>query len=349
MPFMNSTPEMIKDNLRTIAGLCGFDLFGISGAGEAGHAKEFISWLESGNQADMEWMARTPERRVSSALVLPGANSVVMLGMNYYPGTATVPEGAGRFARYAWGEDYHGILEEKLKDIQEYMESVGGEQRIYVDAGPVLERDRAAAAGLGWCGKSSLLIHPSLGSWTFLASIVTTLDLPRDAPISSRCGFCRRCLDSCPTGAIVDSHFVDARRCLSYWTIENKGEIPLEFRKAMGNRVYGCDSCLEACPWNRKAERTREPRFVSKKALLQRPLREYLGMTEEEFGEAFKRSPIKRIKRRGLMRNVCVALGNIGTAADIPALTEVQKGDDPLLAEHASWALAEIEKRLASS
>lgn len=336
---------MIKDNLREIALQLGFDLFGVAEVREAVHAGIFRKWLGDGCQAGMEWMERTPERRVNPGEVLPGARSVVILGMGYHPGAEISGPGCGRFARYAWGEDYHGILEEKLSDLSDYLESLGGSQKVYVDAGPVLERDWASAAGLGWCGKSNLLIHPQRGSYTFLASLLTTVDMPADTPMAPRCGFCRRCLDSCPTEALGEGHELDARRCLSYWTIENKGAIPVEFRKVLGNRVYGCDICLEACPWNRKVQVTGEVRFMTRKAFLKKPLRDFLRMTEEEFAVIFRKSPIKRIKLRGLQRNVCVALGNVGDFGDIPALEAMASGGDSLLEEHARWALAEIRRR----
>lgn len=343
---MTVDPVSIKQSLRFIAGELGFDFMGVARAGRAPHADFFLEWLERGCSGTMEWMGRQPERRADPRNLLPDCRSVIVLGMNYYPGEESLPEGGGRFARYAWGEDYHEMLESRLADLTDYLTLCGGEQKFYVDAGPVLERDWAVAAGAGWCGRSSLLIRPGLGSWTFLAAVLTTLELPADEPVKSRCGFCRRCVESCPAGAIDAENGVDARKCVSYLTIENRGEIPVESRRMIGGRVYGCDTCLEACPWNKKAERTSEPAFLSNRKWLRLPLREYLTWTEEEFALRFRRSPIRRIKWRGFMRNVCVAVGNTGGREDLPALDALCACADELVAEHARWAAAEIRRRL---
>jgi epoxyqueuosine reductase len=209
----------------------------------------------------------------------------------------------------------------------------------------VLERDFGALSGAGWHGKSTMLIHPKLGTWFFLAEILTTLELPADDPLPDRCGSCTRCLAACPTGALIDAHKLDARRCISYLTIELKGSIPLEMRPLIGDRIYGCDDCLEACPWNRFATESREIAFAAR-PFLDMSLRDLLRLDEDGFRALFRKSPIKRIKRRGFLRNVCVALGNVGTLADLPALEAAAADPEPLIAEHAHWAICQIKARL---
>jgi epoxyqueuosine reductase len=221
-------------------------------------------------------------------------------------------------------------------------------QKCYVDTGPMLERDHAAAAGVGWHGKSTMLLNRDLGTWFFLAEILTTLEFAPDAPQPDRCGTCSRCIEACPTGAITAPHRLDARRCISYLTIELKGSIPVELRPLIGDRIYGCDDCLEACPWNRFARVSRETAFEMKPEVAAMRLRDYLSLDEEEFRTLFCHSPIRRTKRRGLLRNVCVALGNVGGPDDLPALHKAATDPEPLIAEHAVWAIEQIEKRAQS-
>jgi epoxyqueuosine reductase len=209
----------------------------------------------------------------------------------------------------------------------------------------VLERDHAAEAGIGWHGKSTMLVDRELGTWLFLGEILTTLEFEPDETQPPRCGSCTRCISACPTGAITGPHVVDARRCISYLTIESKGSIPVELRPAIGDRIYGCDECLDACPWNRFAQASSEAAFAARPATVGARLRDYLEITEAEFRTTFRRSPIKRIKRRGFLRNVCVALGNTGTAADLPALEVAAKDPEPLIVEHAQWARQQIRAR----
>jgi epoxyqueuosine reductase len=232
----------------------------------------------------------------------------------------------------------------KLEQLSELLADFGGRQKCYVDTGPILERDYAAEAGIGWHGKSTMLVDPKLGTWFFLAEILTTLELPPDEPQTSRCGSCTRCITACPTNAITSDHQLDARRCISYLTIELKGSIPLELRPLIGDRIYGCDDCLDACPWNRFASAAREAAYAARPAgrML---LRDYLALDDVQFRALFSRSPIKRVKRRGFLRNVCVALGNVGTEADLPALRRAAFDPEPLIAEHASWAVHRITER----
>ena len=326
----------------------GFDDCRFAKAGTASHAKEFLNWIEHGKHGEMAWLERNPHRRCDPREVLPGCRTVICLALNYFAGNNPFPEnhpGGYRIARYAWNNDYHDLIEKKLRELDQKLQTLGGTQKFYVDTGPVLERDFASDAGLGWNGKSTMQIHRRLGTWFFLADILTTLDLTPDAPIRDHCGSCTRCMTACPTQAITAPRQLDARRCVSYLTIEHKGPIPHEFRRAIGNRIYGCDDCLQACPWNRFASTSREASFHARESVFSMEMRDFLSLTDESFRALFAKSPIKRIKRPAFLRNVCVALGNTGTADDLPALRQAALDPHPLVAEHALWAIAEIESR----
>ena len=352
----------------------GFDSCKVTAAAPPRHVDEFQAWLHEGAAGEMEWMARGAEKRADLQKILPGVRSVIVVALNYFqddgqskdikerrPPDRRLNDGGleaaapwsrresdaatGKIARYAWGDDYHEVMLEKLQKLSAFLSEHGGTQKCYVDTGPILERDHAAEAGVGWHGKSTMLIDPKLGTWFFLGEILTTLELPADAPQEPRCGSCQRCLVACPTGAITESHRLDARRCISYLTIELKGSIPLELRPLIGDRIYGCDDCLDACPWNRFASASREAAFAAGPAV-GLPLRDYLALDDAKFRELFRRSPIKRIKRRGFLRNVCVALGNAGSRDDLPALECAAADSEPLIAEHAVWAIAQIHARL---
>lgn len=329
----------------------GFHEVRIAAAGIAPHHQAYLDWVEKGKFGEMAWMAKDPSRRTDPRLVVPGAKSVIVLATNYFQGQTPSSKLEARIARYAWNNDYHDLIDKRLRLLREYLESKGGQQRVYVDTGPVLERDFANEAGLGWNGKSTMQIHRGLGTWFFLSVVITTLDFEPDPPISNFCGKCTRCIDQCPTGAIEAPHKLDARKCISYLTIESKSAIPLEYRKAIGDRVYGCDACLDACPWNKFAQVSHEAWFQARQSLFDKPLREFLYMTDEEFRAFFTKSPIKRIKRPAFLRNVCVVLGNIGSTLDLPALHFVANDENPLIAEHAQWAIQEIQERssIASS
>lgn len=340
----------LKAGLIRLAGELGFAECRVAPALPAAHREVYEKWLADGCHGDMAWLARDPARRSDPRLVQDGARSVIVLAMNYHQGESAVADAADfRIARYAWNNDYHDLIEKKLRALDDFLIGHGGIQRRYVDTGPVLERDFASTAGLGWNGKSTMQIHRRLGAWFFLAELITTLDLPLDPPARDLCGRCTRCLDACPTAAITAPHRLDARRCLSYLTIENKGPIPEEFRRALGNRLYGCDDCLAACPWNRFAQVSHEATFQAREAVFQRPLRDFLSLTDEAFRALFAKSPIKRIKRPAFLRNVCVVLGNTGTTDDLPALELAALDEHPLIAEHARWAIGEIRERGAAS
>ncbi|MDQ2659086.1 MAG: tRNA epoxyqueuosine(34) reductase QueG [Verrucomicrobiota bacterium] len=334
----------LKTELVRRARAVGFDSCRIARAMAPRHAPEFRQWLRDGAAGEMEWLQRGAEKRCDPAQVLPDARSVIVVAMNYWQGEA--PTGnRGRIARYAWGDDYHDVMLKKLRELDAFLSAHGGEQKIYVDTGPVLERDFAAEAGIGWQGKSTMLLDRKLGTWFFLGSILTSLELPPDEAQEMRCGSCTRCMTACPTAAITEPNRLDARRCISYLTIELKGSIPLEFRRLIGDRIYGCDTCLDVCPWNRFASVAREVAFTARPATAVMQLRDYLALNDEQFRALFRGSPIKRIKRRGLLRNVCVALGNVGTREDLPALERAAQDPEILIAEHATWAIAEIALR----
>jgi epoxyqueuosine reductase len=347
----STTPADLKKQLADFAHELGFDSCRVAACVRPIHAKEFQSWLRGGAHGEMHYMARGEEKRNDPERILPGAKSIVVLALNYFQGHATAKPfevATGRVARYAWGDDYHDVIAAKLSRIDKFLREFGGSQKCYVDTGPVLERDHAAQAGIGWHGKSTMLIDQKLGTWFFLAEVLTTLELPPDEAVPDRCGTCERCINACPTGAITAPHKLDARRCISYLTIELKSSIPLELRPLMGDRIFGCDDCLDACPWNRFAKASQESAFAARKSTVGFALRDYLQLGDADFRDLFRDSPIKRIKRRGFLRNVCVALGNVGTAEDLPALERAAVDPEPLIAEHAQWAIQRLRQRLAA-
>ena len=348
----------LKAQLISFARQIGFDSCRIATCDMPTHASEFREWLREGAHGEMNYMQRGEEKRCDPQKVLSGAKSIVVLALNYFqgegnrrsPASAKLRRGSqtaatGTIARYAWGDDYHDVIEAKLDKIDQFLRGFGGLQKCYVDTGPILERDHAARAGIGWHGKNTMLIDERLGTWFFLAEILTTLELLADQPVEDRCGTCERCIKACPTGAITAPHRLDARRCISYLTIELKGSIPLELRPLIGNRIFGCDDCLDVCPWNRFAQVSHETAFSARESTTGMSLREYLRLSDVEFRQLFRNSPIKRIKHRGFLRNVCVALGNAGDVSDLPALKRAAADPEPLIAEHAAWAIEQIGAR----
>ena len=339
--------SILKGELDRLAREAGFEACGFVSAQAAPHREPFLRWLEAGSHGSMEWLARTPERRTDPRNVLPGCQTLIFLAKNYFQGGSN-PRSQGRIARYAYGKDYHQLMLAGLQSICEYLSQHGGIQKPYVDTGPVLERDFAAASGIAWQGKSTMCLNQKLGTWFLLGTILTTLSIEPDRPARNRCGSCTRCIDACPTQAITAPYQLDSRRCISYLTIENKGAIPLEFRTAIGDRIYGCDDCLDACPWNRFATATRETRFLMPPEVQSMSLRSLAALSQEEFRSLFRHSPISRIKRNRFVRNVCVALGNVGTEEDLPVLRDLAGDSDALVAEHAAWAIARIQSRNCS-
>jgi epoxyqueuosine reductase len=340
-----SATSLQADQVKQFAVALGFDLCGITTADIAAQSDYYRKWLEKEHHGEMQWLARDPLRRSDPRMVLYGARSVICVALNYYHPRSDHP-GRGRIASYALGRDYHLLFEEKLAAFREWLtQQAGGQHKVYVDTGPLLEKSLAARAGITWQAKSTINIHPKFGTWLFLGEILTTLELSPDRPANDHCGTCSRCIDACPTQAITAPYQLDARRCIAYLTLELKGSIPLELRPLIGDKIYGCDDCLEVCPWNRFAKTSRETTLAPTEAT-NRDLRDYLSLTREQFKNLFSESPILRIKRRGFLRNVCVALGNIGTADDLPALHRLHNDEEPLIREHAAWAIEQIEKRL---
>ncbi len=336
--------DRVTDTVKNVARQLGFSDCRIAQAKQASHAERYRDWVADETYGDMEWMARNVERRVDPREVLEGCQAVVTLALNYYPGAHSAHK-EYKIARYSWNEDYHHIVEDKLKDLDLAMQDLGGRQRYYVDTGPVLERDFASDAGLGWNGKSTVQIHRKLGTWFFLAEVLTTLPLAIDQPLKDHCGKCTRCISACPTSAITGPREMDARRCISYLTIEHKGEIPVEFRRAIGDRLYGCDDCLAVCPWNRFAQIATETKFHARQSIFRYSLVDFLALTNEGFQRLFAKSPIKRLKRDRFLRNVCVVLGNTGTERDLAALQKAKETESALVAHHADWAMTEIRAR----
>jgi len=324
----------------------GFDLVGVAQLGPAETSRAFEDWLDAGQAGTMGYLARGAEKRRDTRRPLPGTTHAIVVALDYGG-----KEPSGPVARYARGDDYHDVMETKLRELHARLERDAGRAiagKPYVDTGPILERDLARRAGLGWFGKNTNLLNPSLGSFFFLGTLVLDVALVPDAPFQEdRCGTCTRCIDACPTGAIVAPRRLDATKCISYLTIELRGEIPAELREKIGELVYGCDICQEVCPWNLSFARELEvPEFAPRAALTGKDARtlarELLTMNQEEFSAAFKGSPMKRAKLRGLKRNAAVVLGNAGEPSAVPALMAALSDTEPLVRSHAAWALAQI-------
>ena len=341
----------MKAALQLRAAELGFDACRVTSAAPPESAHHLASWLAAGNHGAMNWLERNAARRSDPQQVLPGVRSIVTLAASYHQGEQPDVAGGrpiGIVARYARYRDYHDVLGERLKTLAAFLDRLGGQgtrSLWYVDTGPVLERDLAQRAGLGFIGKHTNVISRSLGNWFFLAEILTTLELPPDEPERNRCGSCARCIEACPTRAITAPFVLDARRCISYLTIELKGSIPVEFRPAIGNRIFGCDDCLAVCPWNRFARAGAMMRPFRRDDFRAPDLLAWLALDEAGFKAAFRGTPIERLKRRGLLRNVGVALGNVGEASALPALERAARDAEPLVAEHAAWAMERVSAR----
>jgi len=345
----------VKESISAKARELGFDACRITTADAPESAHHFEKWLEEKRHGEMGWMEKNAAKRVDPQQVLPQAQSLIVLAASYpgppetsAPETRDVKRFTGVVARYARFSDYHDVLAEKLKLLTARVNELGGEgtrSLWYVDTGPILERDLAQRAGLGFVGKHTNLISRELGNWFFISEILTTAQLAPDLPEKNRCGTCSRCLAACPTQAITAPFQLDATKCISYLTIELKGSIPVELRPAIGNRIYGCDDCLAVCPWNRFAREGKIMKHHARAELGLPALIELLSLTPEGFKKRFAGTPILRTKRRGLLRNVCVALGNIGDESVLRALQAAAQDPEPLIAEHAAWAMEKITKR----
>ena len=350
-------PAVLSRRIRARALEMGFGEVGIAPVGPSAHGEAYERWLSAGMHGEMGYLAREDAvaKRKDPAVLVPGARSAVVVTLDYFP-----PEGADApssadpsravFARYARNEDYHEMMKERLIALQEWIsaELVPVNGRAYVDTGAVLERELAQRAGIGWAGRNTMLVRPRRGSYCFLGVVLLDVELEYDEPFAAdRCGRCSRCVDACPTGALLGrdadgAPVMDARRCISYLTIEQRGPIPRELRLLIGNRVYGCDICQEVCPWNSFAEPTSEPAFLPREGVDGAALVELMGMTQEEFSRRFKGSAVKRTKRRGLLRNVAVALGNWGSPEAVPVVAAALADEEPLVRGHAAWALGRI-------
>jgi epoxyqueuosine reductase len=340
--------DTLKAALKSRARAEVFDAVGVTQPGGIGHAGERLGvFLREAMQGDMDWLAAHADRRAAPSVLWPETRSIVMLGMNYAPAdnplALLAERGRGNVSAYARGRDYHDIIKGKLKLLGGWLHrETGAAVKVFVDTAPVMEKPLAQAASLGWQGKHTNLVSRDLGSWLFLGAIFTAAHLPPDAPETDHCGNCRRCLDICPTAAFPAPYRLDARRCISYLTIEHKGHIAREFRKLMGNRIYGCDDCLAVCPWNKFAQTANESRFAAKPITDGAPLAELLALDDAAFRAAFAGSPIKRTGRDRFIRNALIAAGNSGDADLLPAVLRHLRDPSPLVRAMAVWAAREL-------
>jgi epoxyqueuosine reductase len=337
----------LSGQIKEAAQRLGFGIVGISPVKRPPHEQSFADWLRQGFAGELAYLQRTEEQRRDPQKLVPWAVSVVSVGMNYFtsfPRPAS-SEAKGWISRYAWGDDYHDLMHRRLESLLAAIRDLWHgplEGKAFVDSGPVLERDCAGVAGLGWIGKNTHLISPKKGSWFFLGELFLSIPLAYDRAIRDRCGKCDLCLKACPTAAFVGPYILDARRCISYLTIELKGWMPRHLRPLVGNHIFGCDICQDVCPYNVKAEPTAESAYAPREGLHAPDLIALLSLSQEEFRKRFRASPILRAKRRGFLRNVAVALGNIGSVEAVPALVRALDDTEPLVRGHVAWALGRI-------
>jgi epoxyqueuosine reductase len=341
----------LKTNLTGEARALGFDCIGVAGPDAiAAAAQHFHAFLDEGAHGDMDWLAANPARRTDPRVLWPGVRSVILLGVNYGPDQDPLEilqqRSSGAISVYAQGDDYHDVIKKQLKALARWLVAASGaEVKVFVDTAAVMEKPLAQAAGLGWQGKHTNLVSREFGSWLFLGAIFTAADLPRDDPDSDHCGSCQACLDICPTAAFPAPYRLDARRCISYLTIENKGPIPREFRKAIGNRIYGCDDCLAVCPWNKFAQQGREAKLAARDELRAPALAELARLDDAAFRARFVKSPVKRIGRNRFIRNVLIAIGNANDPALAFEATHLLDDESPLVRGAAVWALSQLMTR----
>lgn len=341
-------PSSISETIRARAREEGFDIVRFASADSAPYAAQRLGdFLAQGHHGTMDWMAREPSRRADPKTLWPEARSVIVLGTNYGPEADPLQKPSrrrsGNISVYAQGDDYHDVLKGSLKRIASFMhQKLKADVKVFIDTAPVMEKPLAQRAGLGWQGKHTNLVSREFGSWLFIGSIFTTLDLPPDDAETDHCGQCHRCLDACPTDAFTAPYKLDARRCISYLTIEHKGHIPLEFRAPMGNRIYGCDDCLAVCPWNKFAQVAQETKFHARAELQDPALVELARLDDEQFRALFRRSPVKRTGRDRFVRNVLIAIGNSGDATLSADAEYLLKDGSPLVRAMAVWALARL-------
>jgi epoxyqueuosine reductase len=342
------SPADLKDKLSGEARALGFDCVGVTDPDAiADAAKHFRSFLEAGAHGDMDWLASNPERRADPRVLWPDVRSVIMLGVNYGPDENPLAileqRTSGAISVYAQGDDYHDLIKKRLKALARWLVAASGaEVKVFVDTAAVMEKPLAQAAGLGWQGKHTNLVSREFGSWLFLGAIFTTSELPRDAADGDHCGSCQACLDICPTAAFPAPYKLDARRCISYLTIESKGPIPQEFRKAIGNRIYGCDDCLAVCPWNKFAQTGREAKLAARDELRAPSLAALARLSDAAFRITFAKSPVKRIGRDRFIRNVLIAIGNSNDGALAVEAERLLDDPSPLVRGAAVWALSQL-------
>ena len=327
----------------------GFELVGISPVKLPPHEESFAEWLRRGLSGELEYMKRTEELRRDPHRLVPWAVSIISVGMNYqtsFPRPVTASQQPkGWISRYAWGDDYHKLIKDRLNSLLDTIQGICNspvEGKVFVDSGPVLEREYAGIAGIGWIGKNTHLISPQRGSWFFLGELFLSIPLAYDQAIRDRCGQCDLCLKACPTGAFVGPYVLDARRCISYLTIELKGFIPRHLRPLIGNHIFGCDICQEICPYNVKSQPTGEGAYAPRAGLYAPALIPLLSLNADEFQLRFHGSPILRAKRKGLLRNIAVALGNSKSSEALPALIRALDDEEALVRGHVAWALGRI-------
>ena len=346
-------PADLKAALASDARALGFDCIGITTPGVLADAgQHFRDFLAAGAHGDMDWLAAHPERRTDPRTLWAGVRSIIMLGVNYGPDQDPLAilqaRTRGAISVYAQGDDYHDLIKKRLKALARWLVATSGcEVKVFVDTAAVMEKPLARAAGLGWQGKHTNLVSRQFGSWLFLGAIFTTLDLPQDETEPDHCGSCRACLDICPTSAFPAPYRLDARRCISYLTIENKGPIPHEFRKAIGNRIYGCDDCLAVCPWNKFAQSGHEAKLAARDELRAPSLAELARLDDAAFRAQFTKSAVKRIGRDRFVRNVLIAIGNSNDRALAAEAERLLSDDSPLVRGAAVWALSQLLERAA--
>ena len=353
---MNLTAQL-EVKIKAAAGHAGFELAGIAPLRQHAELNDFTEWIAAGRGGEMKYLEARDEsgrfKRASPETTFPWARSVIVCAINYntaqpYSTEVHHPQ-RGWISRYAWSrEDYHDVVLRKLRTVEAKLPGMAGDAqlttRCYVDTGPLVERVFAKYAGIGWIGKNTCLINQKVGSWLFLGVILTSLELAPDFPAPDRCGSCTRCIDACPTDALIAPYQLDSNKCISYLTIEKRGEIPEEMRAGIGHQVYGCDICQDVCPWNRKAPATTAEEFQPREGLVNPALAWLAEMSEEEFREKFRRSPIKRTKRTGLRRNAMIAMGNSGDSDFVPLLEGLVADEDAIVARAARWALGRLTK-----
>jgi epoxyqueuosine reductase len=341
-------PVVIKQDIAARARAEGFSAVRFAGAqAELGNAQRLREFLDAGHHGSMDWMEERAHWRADPQAMWPQAKSVIVLGMNYGPAdnplTILDQKALGAISVYAQGDDYHDVVKKKLKVLAGYIfQTFKADVKVFVDTAPVMEKPLAQKAGLGWQGKHTNLVSREFGSWLFLGSVFTTLELPPDAPEQDHCGNCHACLDICPTKAFPAPYRLDARRCISYLTIEHDGPIPREFRNAMGNRIYGCDDCLAACPWNKFAQTASEAKLQARQELKAPSLAELAALDDAAFRALFRKSPVKRIGRERFLRNVMIAIGNSGDAALTDCAVTALDDASPLVRGAAIWALSRL-------